>query len=257
MNGADGNPTDDTSQWEDQLASWREQILHQQDEAYQAFKHMRGELKQRAHWLALCHALAWDRQDEVREFALRQVAASGEKDDAAAEAAALDVLRAIPEQAYYRTPARDLQTAAFMALGRAGTAAAFPVLYAHAQAGDDVALVHAAKQARTSEQRQQLVALARTFLQSGEFGRSYWGLFVLRRLSRPEREQELLLEVARKDRFDFIIHALGDASPTILPTVRELLAQTSPHTVQHEAALEAITKLEKRALQQQKQAEEG
>lgn len=236
----------------DVLAYWRHQILLQYAEAHSAFEHLRS--GQRVNWFHICHALAWDDDVVIRTFALRQLAFYGDKDDVEAEAAALDVLKHMPEKVrevtpeypHRITPQRHLQIAALLALGHVGGAGAFPILFVRAQAGDEIALRNAAEQASTPEQQKQIVKLARKFLQADQFRLAYQGLQVLWRFSTPEHEQSLLLAVAHKSKFDIIIRMLGHGSPTILPAVRDLLSELPPNTVQHKAALEAIGELEQR-----------
>lgn len=252
MTRADDKHMGTTHEQADVLAHWRHQILLHCAEARSAFEQMRNE--QRAKWFYICHALAWDGDGIVRTFALRQLAFYGDKNDLEAETAALDVLKQMPEKVrevtpdypHRITPQRHLQIAALLALGHVGGTTAFSILFARAHAGDEIALRNAAEQAHTQEQQEQIVELARKFLQADEFHLAYQGLQALWRFSTPEREQSLLLTVARKSKFDIIIRMLGHANPTILPAVRELLSELRPNTVQHMAALEAIEELEQR-----------
>ena len=263
MTRADDRHPNTAPEQSDLLAHGRHQIHHYYTEARGAFKQMRNE--QRVQWLALCHALAWDDDDVVRTFALRQLAFYGDNSDLEAEAAALDVLKHMPEKVrevapeypHRITPQRHLQIAALLALGHVGGAAAFPILFARAQAGDEIALRNAAVQAHTLQQQKQIVELARKFLQADEFHLAYQGLQALWRFSTPEHEQSLLLAVARKSKFDIIIRMLGHGNPTILPAVRELLSELPPHTVQHKAALEAIEELEQREQRMREVSEQG
>lgn len=262
--------TDDTHQrgpsyQSDRLAYWHHRILDHYSAARTDFEQMRKLRTQRQEWFDLCHALAWNYDSEVRTFALRQLAFYGDKDDAEAEAAALDVLRQMPEKVrevtpeypHRITPERHLQIAAFLALGRVGTEAAYNVLYAHARAGDEFALLNAAEQARTAEQQEQMIVLARQFLRLDRFSLSYKGLQVLMRFSTAEREQNLLLEVAQKNRYDFAIYALGHTNPSMLPAIRDLLEHVSPNTAQYVAARTAIAELEQREQQMRSKQDRG
>src|SRR6185437_3014047 len=103
-----------------------------------------------ASYIRVARQLVHDSDTTVRHEALLTWAFYGDPTDAEVEAVAIDALE---------TP--ELRNAAFVALKQAGTPVAFPVLLSYASQEYEYALQAAAWQARTPQQQQQVLELAR------------------------------------------------------------------------------------------------
>lgn len=194
-----------------------------------------------AHFVNLCRCLADDSVELVKRIALRKLGQKGDRDDADAEARALEALH-IPSV---------LHTALF-ALGRVGTERAFSVLLSYAEAGSSTALRAAADQVRDLEEAQQLLALARQKIWvpgSQGFQIREEALRALLRYSDVATEQNLLLSVARLYTDDCVVMALADASPEIIPEVAEIRRAYPHNSVEYKALTATIETLELRKMQ--------
>src|SRR5260221_1300692 len=139
-----------------EIGQWRQKLLSTREPTLDELDRLR--IQERDRYLTLCRALAWDSSASIRLIALRQLGYYGERNDSAAEAAALDAATdpADPE----------VGNAALLALGTVATPRAFPTLLSVAVSGGYLGLEAAAKQARTPGQRESIVQLARRFVLS-------------------------------------------------------------------------------------------
>jgi hypothetical protein len=161
--------------------------------------------------------LAQDTKPSVQRAAFRQLARRGDPNDPLVEAVALAMLE---QPTQYELALR--------VLARTATPAAFLRLWQEAEAGSSKALVATAKQARTPEQRQQVLSLTRRWLLVEDLYQRQDALSALQTLSRVPQEEALLLEVAVRYQDDFISWALWDATPHALPALEALLQQNQP-----------------------------
>jgi hypothetical protein len=219
--------------WDQEIDQWRQKLLSTREPTLDELDRLRNQERDR--YLALCRALAWDRSPSIRLIALRQLGYYGERDDSAAEAAALDAA-ADPE----------LRNAALLALGTVATPQAFPTLLAFAASGRYMGVEAAAKQARTPEQRESLVQLARRFVLAEDVQLRWRAVKTLRTFSTPLAEEQLLMEAARRYVDDFTISALGQASARVLPVLRALQSKAPAQSYLHADLSRAIATVQNR-----------
>jgi hypothetical protein len=217
----------------DDANSWQEAILHNADDARQGLRLLNE--RDHASYICVARQLMQDADTTVRHEALLTWAFYGDPNDAEVEVVAIDALQ-IPE----------LRNAALVALKQAGTPAAFPFLLSYASQGFEYALHAAAWQARTPQQRQQVLELARKQLFFKSARVRTMAVRVIRRLSSPEREEQLLLKAARRHLDEMVIYALRWASNDVLPALREMLAEIGPGYAESKDLAEAIATIESR-----------
>lgn len=213
---------------------WRQAIMADAIAAQRALDQL--DKTDHARFVALCRDLAEDESDVVKEIALRKLGQKGDRDDAYAEASALQALR---------YPA--LEYTALFALGRVGTSRAFPVLLTYARSGSEMALASAADQVRTDDEAEELLALARQYLLApGSLGYQLRveSVPIVLRYSTARAEQEVLLAAARLYADDFVIKALADASSDLLEDLRALRSTYPADSVEYKSMSYTIAKLE-------------
>jgi hypothetical protein len=190
-------------------------------------------------FLALLRSLAASTLLEVRQVALRMLGYYGDRDDAVAEAAALAA----------RQPGE--QNDALGALGTVGTNAAFSVLLPYAEAGNVLGLAAALKQARTESARMRILELAQRFILGEDFHLRMISLRCLQQLSRPEREEDLLVEAVRRHPDELVIAVLKHATPRVLPALREIYTSFPPESAEAGDLAETLQELEMHTQTQQ------
>lgn len=163
--------------------------------------------------MGLCRLLLGDLSPAVRGVALGYFGREGEPNDAVAQEGALAALR----DAEQRADAR-LQLDALFALGRIGTAEIFPELLVRAKVGNDEALEAAIIQARTADQRQAVLRLARIHLfapwtpltpRASHLREA--ALHALLLHSTVAREESLLVQAAIRFTDEWVLDALAQA----------------------------------------------
>jgi len=83
-------------------------------------------------------------------------------------------------------------------------------------------------QARTAEQRHRVIELARRLLFAESPRLRTMAVRVLNGLSSPDQEEDLLLEAARRYHDEIVIGSLEEATPRVLPALRQMLADLRP-----------------------------
>ncbi len=219
---------------DDSLEVWRQRILADKEYGRGALEHLERENRQR--FLEICRLLVGDVSPKVQRTALLLLAAKGDADDPAAEAAAVAAL--------HNAECRD---AAWAALGRVATPATFPLLLAEAEAGSSWALRAAQAQARVGEQRQQVLELARCKLFADDVSMRERAMEALRAFSTPPAEEDLLLAAVRRFSDESIFEALCFATPRVLPMLEEILARVGPEFVDSYGIARAIRIIRYRA----------
>jgi hypothetical protein len=213
--------------------SWREAILKDGRETRYRLRELNA--RDHASYIRVARQLMRDMDTTVRHEALLTWAFYGDPNDADVEAVAIDALQ-VPE----------LRNASFVALRRAATPAAFPVLLSYADQGYEYALQAAAWQARTPQQRQVVLALARKQLFSEHARVRTMAVHMVCRLSRPEQEENLLLRAAQRHPDEMVIYALRRASRKVLPALREMLAEIGLGYAESKDLAKAIEAIESR-----------
>lgn len=184
----------------------------------------------------LAIALARSPYPLVRVAALRLLGFYGRKDDKVAQDVAENNLG-------------DAQTReeALRALGRVGTETAFAIVLTYAQEGNLRALWAAAEQARTKQQRDDIIQLARQFLLSNEVHLRMQALRCLRALSTIQADEDLLLKAAEQHPDELIFAAMRTASPAILPGLRRLRDRFPKGSAEYLDITDTIERVEARA----------
>lgn len=199
----------------EEIEQWRSITLQDPVAASKALDQLARE--DHPKFVAICHAFLQDVSPQVRGLALSQLGRQGDRDDTEAETSVI---------AAVHTP--ELQTVALFALGTVGTATSFPVLLTYAQTGAREALEATSKQVRTAEEHQLVLNLARSQLFSENPHVREEAVGVLRTRSSIAKEEELLLQAARRYYDMFVIEALAEGTPSILPALEEMLAPFLP-----------------------------
>lgn len=184
-------------------------------------------------FLAVCRALAGSQIVAARRLGLKLLGFHGDRDDPIGEQAARSALD-MP----------DLRREALLALGTVGTTAAFEVLIRYTEAGDSHALRPTLRQARTQEQKQQLLELVRQFVLSDAFYLRTNALYCLQRLSTPTQEEDLLVEAVRRHPDELIFGALSAASGRVLQALEAIRQQFRPGSAEYMDASRAIQAIE-------------
>lgn len=241
---------------ENTIERLRQGLLSDSFEEKQATRRVFRQLAAEEHsqFINIWHTLLKDPEIKIQQEVLLLLARYGDRDDPIAEAAAREA-RNIPE----------LEYSALLALGRIGTAETVPLLFEyakrdleHPESGEhyQIALVCLAKQARTAEQKQQALHLARESLLSRHYRSRDVALRALNILSTAAAEEDLLLKVYRMYYDELVVWALGAASPRMLPILYELLAEVEPKYAEHGEILCAIQRMETR-MEQGEEADPG
>lgn len=219
---------------DEELEGWKRRLRELDDvAAFQALQHL--DERDHAAFVGLSHQLLQDPALPIQEAALGALGELGDADDAIGEAAALRALDEPP-----------LHEVALIALAKIATPAAFPLLLARAQAGDGWALRAVAWQARTAEQRQRVMELSRLLLFADSPRLRTMAVRVLNGLSSPDQEEDLLLEAARRYHDEIVIGSLEEATPRVLPALRQMLADLRPGTAEAGDVERAIDALERK-----------
>ncbi len=219
---------------DDALEVWRQRILADEEYGRGALEQLERENRQR--FVELCRSLAGDVVSTVQRSALLLLATNGEADDAAAEAVAIADLH---------NP--DLRDAAWRALGRVATPTVFPLLLAEASAGSSEALHAAQAQARTGEQRAQVLELARRKLLADDFLMRERAMEVIRAFSTSAAEEDLLVEALERHSDESFLEAICFATPRVLPRLEELLKRIGSGYVESYGIARAIRIIQYRA----------
>lgn len=222
----------------EEIEQWRRAVLHGKRIAKQALDHLEREAHPQ--FVAICHALLQDASPIVQQVLLSLLGQHGDRDDAVAEAGAVAAL-----------PIPELQEVALFALGTVGTPASFPILLTYVRQGAREALEAAAKQARTEEERQVVLELAREQLFSP--ARPYRNAYlreeavgVLRALSSIVEEEAILLRAAQRYYDMFVIEALAEGTPSILPALEDMLGRFPPGYAEYQDISYAIEGIRRR-----------
>jgi hypothetical protein len=217
---------------DDELEQWKQRLRTLDFVAsFHALKHI--DEHDHAAFVDLCHQLLRDPTPSIQEAVLGALGHLGDPDDGIGEAAAL---RALDEP--------TLHDVALIALARIATPAAFPLLLAHAQVAGAWALRAVAWQARTAEQHQLVLELARQLLFAESRHIRTMAVRILTGLSRPDQEEDILLEAARRHMDEIVIASLGQATPRMLPAMRQILAEIGPGYAESKDLQRAIDALE-------------
>lgn len=211
--------------------TWRQMILSDEGAAQQQL----AALDSRDHptCMQLCYILLADSAPEVQRVALLVLAQRGDHDDPQAETGALALLNQ-PE----------LQDDALAALARVATPAALPRLFFYAEQGAAAALTALHAQVRSDEDRARLLRVARQQLFSQQSATRAAALRILRALSSPAEEEDLLLRATRRHYDEFVIQALGETSGKVLPVLQELLLRFPTTSAEHRNLSLAIRRLQ-------------
>ncbi len=177
---------------------------------------------QHAQFVAVCHVLLKDADRQIQKIALRKLGQRGDRDDVIAENEAIAALAQ-----------EDLHDTAIFALGTIGSDKVFPILFEYARSGNAEALSAVAKQARTDEQRRQVVRLARRGLFSPILAMRYNACEILQSLSNVLAEEHLYLASSEIFTDEFTIFALRAASAYALPRLQRMLRSYPPDSVQY------------------------
>lgn len=215
------------------IRAWETRIVADQAEAVAALRQMNSD--DHAGFLALCRALAQHGTPGVRRVALRLLADYGDRDD--------QIGQQVAEMAL---PDLDARVDAIRALGRLGTDTAFDVLKGYAQNGERHALLAAMLQARSDEQRREVVRLARQYVLRDDFHMRMIALRCLRTFSRPEVEEDLLIGAARRHPDELTFAALRSATARALPALYAMRSAFRPGSAQHGDVSRAIQAIEAR-----------
>jgi hypothetical protein len=211
--------------------TWRQAILSDEGAAQQQL----AALATRDHstCMQLCRALLADPAPEVQRVALLVLAQHGDHNDPQAEAGALALL-----------DQPELQDDALAALARVATPAALPKLFFYAEQGAAAALSALRAQVRSDEDHARLLRLARQQLFSQQSATREVALRILRALSTPAEEEDLLLRATRRYYDEFVIQALGETSGKVLPVLQELLLRFPTTSSEHRNLSLAIRRLQ-------------
>lgn len=220
----------------EELTHWQQLILADRVEAERSLKRLAQE--DHAHFMALCHRLLEQHDPEVQRLVLWRLGFQGEHDDARVTAIALAALED-PSQ----------REAALIALRTVATPGAFPTLLSYAEAGYFLALKAAAWRARTEEQRDQVLAVARQQALSQNSQLREIAVRVIRTFSSPAKEEAPLLEAAQRYFDEFVFAALRHATVQVLPVLLEMRAQMRPGTAEHQDISKAIEAIQHHAEQ--------
>lgn len=220
------------------LTRWHSLLANKGDEHSGAAALRRLYRRDHERFVLLCRQLADDDLPTIKATALRMLGYYGEPEDTQAQSAAL---RALSDPA-----TRD---AALLALGKVGTAEAFPVLFHYASEGatpkgSDIALRGLVKRATTEEQRHRVLELSRRLVLAEDFQVRIAAVQALRAVSNPVAEEQLLLEAASRYPDETIFGALGHATTRILPELREMRSRFRPGTAQYQEMSRAIESIE-------------
>jgi hypothetical protein len=199
----------------EEIEQWHRAILAERQAAVRALDQLAKQDHER--FIAVCHELLQSASLQGQEVALSELGRQGDRDDAIAEAKILAALH---------TP--KLRETALFALGTVGTSVSFPVLLRYANAGKRCALEAASKQVRTPEERQLVLDLARSQLFSPDAHLREEAVGVFRALSSIAEEEETLLQAAKRYYDMFVLEALAEGTPRILPALEEMLAPFLP-----------------------------
>lgn len=214
---------------EEEIQRWRDVLLTAPSDDARATILNQLRVQNRKQFLELCRGLAAHPPPSTQDLGLRMLGYHGDPDDDEADAIA---------RAHLDDPA--LLKAALLALGAVAIPSTFPILLASAEDGHYLALRSATKQARTLEQRRQVLQLARRQIMSNDLQMRVQAVWALRQLSTAEEEERLLLEAARRFPDELIFAALRHATPGVLPALRTLLAQFPTGSAQYNDVTDAI-----------------
>lgn len=199
--------------------------------------------------LELCRLLLGDPSPAVRSAALGYLGREGDPNDAVAQEGALAALRDAEQRADDR-----MRFAALFALKRIGTAEIFSELFARAQIGVDIALEAAAIQARTPEQRQAVLRLARAHLFAPWTPRTprashlrEAALYALLLHSTLACEEALLIQAAIRFTDEWVLDALAQAGSLDAARQLEVLLDKYPEDcIEYKIARRTIAVIEAR-----------
>ncbi len=204
---------------DDQIEPWRQNILVDSDFGAQALRHLDDTDHER--FVAICHTLVHDPSPVVGRVSLHLLGGShGDADDPVTEAAAIGVL------------------------GRKATPQVFPLLLTTAQHGETEALWAAARQARTAEQRQQVLEIARQQVLAEDARMRSRALLALKWLASPAAEEDLLLVAAQRWHDPSVFAMLRAATPRVLPALYALQATLSAQDSVQQTVARTITFIE-------------
>jgi hypothetical protein len=192
-------------------------------------------MTQHADFVHLCRDLLDDSTLRVRREILWHLRRFGDSDDAVTEAKVVAALAVLA-----------LRARAVLGLGTVGTEAAFPMLYAASVDGEMFALEASARQARTPEQRQQVLRLSRVWLFSETYAQREEALRALRLLSTAQAEEDVLLRAYLTYGDELVVWAIGGASARMLPILRNLLRRWPVGCAEYNDVRGAIRRLESR-----------
>jgi hypothetical protein len=105
----------------------------------------------------------------------------------------------------------------------------------------------AAKQARTPQQRQQVLQIARRWALSPSLQMRWRVVKTLNTFSSPTEDEHLLLAMARHYADDFTLSALGRASLHALPALRALQADYPSTSAEYQDIAHAVQRLEQKS----------
>ncbi len=211
--------------------TWRQTILDDEGAAQQQLAAL--DTHDHRSCMQLCYTLLSDPAPEVQRAALLLLRQRGDHNDPQAEAGALALL-----------DQPELQDDALAALGRVATPAALPKLFFYAEHGAAAALTALHARVQSDEDRGRLLRVARQQLFSQHSATREVALRLLRALSSPSEEEDLLLRATRRYYDEFVIQALGETSGKALPALQELLARFPTTSAEHRTLSLAIRRLQ-------------
>jgi hypothetical protein len=214
---------------EEDAQQWRRAILAAPDDVTRDAILNQLREQDRARFLTLSRALATQPPLPLQDLGLRMLGYYGDPNDSEADRIARAQLGNPP-----------LRKAALLALGTVAITSTFPTLLAAADNGDYLALRSVTKQARTPEQRRQVLQLARQHIMSSDPQLRIQAVWALRRLSTVVHEERLLVEAARRFPDELIFAALRHASPDVLPALDSMLDQFPSGSAQYHDIADAI-----------------
>jgi hypothetical protein len=179
-----------------------------------------------------CLLVANSHEFKVRQRALSILYRYGHRDDLEAEAQALAACQ-IPR----------LRPSGLIALTTVGSAHCVPLVRAAALENERYGLVAYAAQARTARDEEEALRLARERLFSHEHSVQHDALRALNLLSTAEREEELLIAAYERYPCEYIAHALGGGSVSVLPYLYRKQEEIGPGYAEYKDLQDAITRL--------------